>query len=531
MRLLRYRFPNTGYKKIITAVLVLALKLFPYMAPEAAGMMASVNIPRVSGSLQQQALDVAQLMICQLDGTILHWTRGMERLYGWPHSDAIGRNSHELLRTEFPQPLNDIEAQLIDEGQWLGELVNRRRNGEVVVANSQRSLTHDTSDAAPVVIAIDTDVTQEKRHAEALRYLSNIIDSSDDAIIGKTLNGIITSWNNAAQQMFGYTADEIVGQSITILFPPDRLTEEEQIIERIKRGERVDHFETIRCRKGGIEFPVSLTVSPIIGASGHIIGVSKIARDISERARAQASLQEIQSELFHVSRLNTISHMASGLAHELNQPLAAISNYLSGIQRLLDDRADDSAKTLQEALARASEQTQRAGQIVRRLRDFMSRGETDCSIESIAKMIKEAVELAFMGVKDRGVRVYVNFAPNVDRVIIDRIQIHQVLVNLLRNAIQAMEGFDRRELAIATAAAADGMVEISIADTGPGIAEDVAAHLFQPFVTTKRGGMGVGLSISKTIIDAHGGRIWIERNPSGGTIFRFTLPLAVDGDP
>jgi PAS domain S-box-containing protein len=135
--------------------------------------------------------------------------------------------------------------------------------------------------------------------AEALRYLSNIIDSSDDAIIGKTLNGIITSWNNAAQQIFGYTADEIVGQSITILFPPDRLTEEEQIIERIKRGERVDHFETIRCRKGGIEFPVSLTVSPIIGASGHIIGVSKIARDISERA---------------LSRLNTISHMASSLA-------------------------------------------------------------------------------------------------------------------------------------------------------------------------------------------------------------------------
>ena len=331
--------------------------------------------------------------------------------------------------------------------------------------------------------------------------------------------------------MFGYTADEIVGQSITILFPPDRLTEEEQIIERIKRGERIDHFETIRRRKGGIEFPVSLTVSPIIGASGQIIGVSKIVRDISERARAQASLQEIQSELFHISKLNTISHMASGLAHELNQPLAAISNYLSGIRRLLDDRADNSANTLREALARASEQAQRAGQIVRRLREFMSRGETDRSVESIAKMVKEAVELAFMGIKDRGVRVYVNFEPNVDRVIIDRIQIHQVLVNLLRNAIQAMEGFDRRELAIATAAAADGMVEISIADTGPGIAEDVAALLFQPFVTTKREGMGVGLSISKTIIDAHGGRIWIERNPSGGTIFRFTLPLAVDVDP
>ena len=162
----------------------------------------------------------------------------------------------------------------------------------------------------------------------------------------------------------------------------------------------------------------------------------------------------------------------------------------------------------------------------------MSRGETDCSVESIAKIVKEAVELAFMGVKDRGVRVYVNFAPNVDRVIIDRIQIHQVLVNLLRNAIQAMEGFDRRELAIATAAAADGMVEISIADTGPGIAEDVAAHLFQPFVTTKRGGMGVGLSISKTIINAHEREISIQRNPVEGLFsdlpFRSRLTAILD---
>jgi two-component system, LuxR family, sensor kinase FixL len=171
------------------------------------------------------------------------------------------------------------------------------------------------------------------------------------------------------------------------------------IIERIKRGERVDHFETVRRRKDGIVFPVSLTISPILGRDGQIIGASKIARDVSERHQAQAKLQDVQSELFHVSRLNTISHMASVLAHELNQPLSAIANYLKGAQRLLGDRTDELSTTLQKALAEASEQAIRAGQIVRRLRDFMSRGETEFKVENLSQLVNETCHLALSGAK------------------------------------------------------------------------------------------------------------------------------------
>src|SRR5579871_845934 len=487
--------------------------------------MASAADPTIPGDLQQKALDAAQLMVREFDGTILHWTRGMERLYGWPQREAIGRKSHQLLQTIFPRPLADIEAELIDEGEWAGELIHTRRDGERLIAASHWSLS-----AAQIVIEVDNDVTAERRGHETRQYLANIVSSSDDAIIGKTLDGVITSWNEAARQMFGYAADEIVGKPVTVLFPPDRLHEEIAIIEKIGRGEPIDHFETVRRRKDGMLVPVSLTISPIVDARGKIIGASKIARDVSERNRAQAELQELQLELFHVSRLNTVSHMASGVAHELNQPLSAINNYLKGAQRLLGERTDELSTTLKHVLSQASEQALRAGEVLRRLRNFMSRGETEFKVESISQLARETSQLALLGARDHTPAVSFDLDPQLDGVFIDKVQVQQVLLNLMRNALEAMEGVERRELTIASKAADAGMVEIGVMDTGPGIAEDVAEQLFQPFVTSKRQGMGVGLSISRTIIEAHGGRIWVEPNPAGGTVFRFTLRSAANQD-
>jgi two-component system, LuxR family, sensor kinase FixL len=474
----------------------------------------------------QQALDGVQFMIRNFDGTICHWTRGMERLYGWPRQETLGRNVYELLRTVFPRPLADIEAQLNENGEWAGDLLNTRRNGEVIVAATHWSMPRAADDLLRMVVAVDSDVTQHRRAKDAQQYLADIVESSDDAIIGKTLGGIITSWNNAARIMFGYTFEEVVGQPISILFPLDRMNEEEMLVQQIMRGERVDHFETVRRRKDGTELPVSLTISPILDANGQIVGASKIARDITERKLAESKLQEVQSDLFHLSRLNTVSHMASGLTHELNQPLSAITNYLSGMQRLLVGRTDELSRTLRDALRNASAQSVRAGQIVRRLRDFMAHGEPDLRVEGIANLLDEASNLAFVGWKERGVNLRFNLHPDADSVLVDKIQIQQVLLNLLRNAVEAMEMVTRRELVIATTLVESDMVEISVADTGPGIDHNFAAQLFQPFATTKRHGMGVGLSISRTIIEAHGGRILAEPNPEGGTIFRFTVPLA-----
>jgi two-component system sensor kinase FixL len=244
-------------------------------------------------------------------------------------------------------------------------------------------------------------------------------------------------------------------------------------------------------------------------------------RDLSERQVAEARLQELQSELVHISRLTAMGEMASTLAHELNQPLSAIANYMKGSRRLLE--GNDEAAPVREAIDKAADQALRAGDIIRRLRDFVARGETERRVESLPKVIEEASALALVGSKEHDVRVRFLFDPAADLVLADRVQIQQVLLNLMRNALEAMAESPRRELTLSTAPRDDGMIELAVADTGPGLAEEVAEQLFQPFVTTKRHGMGVGLSISRTIVDAHGGRIWAERNVGGGTVFRFTL--------
>ena len=274
-------------------------------------------------------------------------------------------------------------------------------------------------------------------------------------------------------------------------------------------------------RKDGSTFPMELAVGEM--RSGNQRFFTGFIRDLSERQQTEARLQELQSELVHISRLTAMGEMASTLAHELNQPLSAIANYMKGSRRLLESGTDERSVMMRDAMDKAAEQALRAGQIIRRLRDFVARGESERRVESVKKLVEEASALALVGAKDQGVRVRFVFDPAVDLVLADKVQIQQVLLNLMRNAIEAMEASAKRELVVATAAAEDDTVTISVADTGPGIATEMTSQLFQPFVTTKRHGMGVGLSISRTIIDAHGGRIWADGNPGGGTIFRFTL--------
>jgi two-component system sensor kinase FixL len=247
-------------------------------------------------------------------------------------------------------------------------------------------------------------------------------------------------------------------------------------------------------------------------------------RDLTERQQTEARLQELQSELVHMSRLTAMGEMASALAHELNQPLSAIANYMKGSRRLLANSSDDSASLVRDAMDKAADQALRAGEIIRRLRDFVARGESERRVEDVKKLVEEASALALVGAKDKGVRVRFSFEPGHDFVLADKVQIQQVLLNLMRNAIEATEDAPTRELLIATAPAQGGLIEISVADTGTGIAPEISAQLFQPFVTTKRTGMGVGLSISRTIVEAHGGSISARPNAGSGTIFSFTLP-------
>jgi two-component system sensor kinase FixL len=219
-----------------------------------------------------------------------------------------------------------------------------------------------------------------------------------------------------------------------------------------------------------------------------------------------------------------MGEMASALAHELNQPLSAIANYVRGSARLLDGKQPDVSK-VRGALVQAGDEALRAGQIIRRLREFVAKGEAERRVESLPKLIEEAAALALVGAKTLGVQVKLNIGTSPEFVLADKVQVQQVLLNLIRNGMEAMAAAPRRELSVSTRAAEDDFVEIRIADTGPGIDPEIADQLFQPFVTTKPQGMGVGLSICRTIVESHGGRIWVDETPGGGATFHFTLPF------
>jgi len=413
---------------------------------------------------------------------------------------------HKSSGSTDPLTVNSIAFTLIGVGvSWGGELLHRSRLRTMVM-------------------------TRDALAREA--HLQSILDTVPEAMIVIDERGIMNSFSTAAERLFGYQAADALGKNVNILMPNPYRGHHDAYLERyLKTGERriigIGRV-VVGQRKDGSTFPMELAVGEM--RSGDKRFFTGFIRDLTERQKTEARLQELQSELVHISRLTAMGEMASTLAHELNQPLSAISNYLKGSKRMLEGVTDEKLVTMRDALAKAADQAMRAGQIIRRLRDFVSRGESERRVENITKLVEEASALALVGVKDRGIRVQFKFDPAVDLVLADRVQIQQVLLNLIRNAMDAMETSPKRDLMVAVAPVSDTQVCVSVSDTGGGIAPEIAEQLFQPFITTKRQGMGVGLSISRTIIEAHGGRIWVEPNPAGGTIFNFTLAVVKEGD-
>ena len=359
--------------------------------------------------------------------------------------------------------------------------------------------------------------------------LRSILQTVPDAMIIIDERGRIESLSTTAERLFGYDADEACGCNVSLLMPsPYREQHDAYIGRYLSTGERriigIGRI-VVGQRKDGTTFPMHLTVGELrTGERHHFTG---FIRDLTDQQLTEDRLKELQSEVTHMSRFTALGEMASTLAHEINQPLTAISNYLKGSRRLLDRMEGENVEILKDAVSKAADQALRAGQIIRRLREFVARGESERRIESLPKLIEDASTLALVGAREHGIAVMFRLDPTADLVLADRIQIQQVLVNLMRNAIEVMsEGGTVRRLDIATAAGPDDQVEVTVADTGAGLAPEVAKQLFQPFVTTKRKGMGLGLSICRTIVEAHGGKIWVESPPDGGTIFHFTLRAA-----
>ena len=403
------------------------------------------------------------------------------------------------------------------KGQWV-----RARGGVI----------RDESGVPRHLSGIFLDINEEKHVEEALRtqenHLRSILETVPDAMIVIDSRGIMQLFSTAAERLFGYTRQEAIGRNVSILMPePDQSRHDSYLARYLKTHDPhiigIGRIVTGK-RRDGTTFPMHLSVGQT--QSGEEPYFTGFVRDLTEHQQTQARLQELQSELVHVSRLSAMGEMASALAHELNQPLAAISNYMKGSRRLLAGSEDPNIAKIESAMDRAAEQAVRAGHIIRRLRDFVARGESEKRLESLSKLIEEAGALGLAGAREQNIQLRFNLNPACDLVLADRVQVQQVLVNLFRNALEAMAQSPRRELVVTNTRVGDDMIEVEVSDTGSGFQDDVIPNLFQTFFTTKETGMGVGLSISRSIIEAHGGRMWAESNASGGATFRFTLPAA-----
>ncbi|MGY3614361.1 sensor protein FixL [Bradyrhizobium sp. USDA 10063] len=460
----------------------------------------------------------------------LTWSNTARRLFGVSDDAPV---SYELFLSLLEPADRERTERAISHANETGESLDlacrlSRNDGANHWVRLRGSPTRDKTSAHLSGIVLDID--EEKQLEQTLRtregHLQSILETIPDAMIVIDGRGIMQFFSSAAERQFGYAEREAIGQNVSLLMPePDRSRHDSYMARYAATGERhiigIGRIVTGQ-RKDGTTFPMHLSIGEM--KSGGVPYFTGFVRDLTEHQQTQARLQELQSELVHVSRLSAMGEMASALAHELNQPLAAISNYMKGSRRLLAASDDPNRAKIENAMDRAAEQAIRAGQIIRRLRDFVARGESEKRVERLSKMIEEAGALGLAGAREQDVRIRFNLDPRYDLVLVDRVQVQQVLVNLFRNALEAMAQSERRELIASNRPVDEDMIEVSVFDTGHGFPDDVEKNLFQTFFTTKETGMGVGLSISRSIIEAHGGRMWAESNHAGGATFRFTLP-------
>ncbi|HEY2380754.1 MAG TPA: PAS domain S-box protein [Terriglobia bacterium] len=386
------------------------------------------------------------------------------------------------------------------------------------------------------------DLTDRRQAQAAKRLLASVVESSADGIISEDLNGIVTSWNRGAERMFGYSAEEIIGRTISIIVPSGTGSEIPGVLEAIKRGEAIEQYETVRMAKNGKLINVSITWSPLYDSEGRVAGASKVVRDISERKQMEEqrmeliakeralamerALRETEAELARVARALSVGELTTSIAHEINQPLAGVvTNAEAGLRWL--SRETPNIEKAKASLALIVRDGNRASAVIRGIRELLTKERPQTTSLDINEVIREVLALAHAELTKRGITPYSELAPDLPPVLSDRVQLQQVILNLIMNSADAMASIDRpKELFITSQKPIDSGVLVTVRDSGIGIHPQDVDLIFEPFFTTKPAGIGMGLALSRSIVESHGGRIWPQLNEGPGLTVQFSLPAA-----
>jgi len=472
-------------------------------------------------------------------GNVTIWNQGAQRLSGWTTAEMVGKPATLFYPPDAVaagKPVSFLthaaEQGKIEVDDW-----QVRKSGSEYLAHISITALKKADNTLRGFAAIVHDITDQRAMETSLRnseaHLRSILSTVPDAMIVIDERGTIVSFSAAAERLFGYTQAEVAGSNVSMLMPSPYRERHDGYLERyLRTGER--HIIGIgrvvfAMRKDGSTFPMELSVGEASGEGLRLF--TGFIRDLTDRQRTQERLEELQSELIHVARVSAMGTMASTLAHELNQPITAVANYVEAVRDMLTEPDPEDFPEIREALQDAAGEAMRAGHIVRRLRDFVARGEVEKTVESLPNLINEAAAFGMLGMQEKSIQMTIDIDHDAASVLVDKVQIEQVLVNLIRNAVEAMGSSARRLLTIRSGLDQPGFVRVTVADTGPGVAPEVAAQLFKAFVSTKSNGMGLGLSICRTIVEANGGRIWMEPAEGGGTQFHFTLIRAEAENP